>query len=113
MIDNNRTIKNLAQLNIIQNAPSSALLDLYLVKQGESIADVNPNGNDINPLTIAGFTVEADSYDVVVTGPSDKTILAGPETVQMDAGHLYRILIRDPQGGGSPPVIVITEEGTQ
>jgi hypothetical protein len=113
VIDNNRTIKNLAQLNIIQNAPSSDLLDLYLVKQGESIADVNPNGNDISPLTIAGFTVEADSYDVVVTGPSDKTILTGPETVQMDAGHLYRILIRDPQGGGNPPVIVVTEEGIQ
>ena len=113
LIDNHRTIENLAQLNIIQSAPSSDLLDVYLVKQGESITNLNPNGNDINPLTVAGFTVEADTYDIVVTGPSDKTILAGPETVQMDAGHLYRILIRDPQGGGSPPVIVVTEEGTQ
>lgn len=108
--ENYRTIANQAQLSIIQSAPSTESLDVYLVKQGESISDLNPNGNNISPLTIARLTLDPDSYDVTLTGSEDKTILAGPETALFETGHIYRLLIQDPPGGGTPPVIVIGED---
>lgn len=107
--ENYRVIANQAQLSIIQSAPSTDLLDVYLVKQGESISDLNPNGNNISPLTAARLILQADSYDVTLTGSEDKTVLAGPETANFEAGHIYRLLIQDPPAGGTPPVIVISE----
>ncbi|MBT3427165.1 MAG: DUF4397 domain-containing protein [Gammaproteobacteria bacterium] len=110
LTENYRIISRQAQLSIIQSAPSTELLDVYLVKQGESISDVNPNGNNISPRTIARLTLEPESYDITLTASEDKTVLAGPETALLEAGHIYRLLIRDPAAGGSPPVIVIDED---
>ncbi len=110
-IDPRRPISKHKVISVLHAAPSTAILDFYVLRTGRSIKDFTPSGNDI-PLLSAGFyNLTGDTYQLTVAESSSKTVLAGPLSIETATSGIQRVLILDANGGGTPPQLVIQDTG--
>lgn len=91
-----RSIETVAQLTFFHSASNHALVDLYLVEAGTSIADQLPRqiilgyGLQTEPL---GFA--AGSYDIYITTSGEKTVLDGPIRLEAALGDVFEAVLLD------------------
>ena len=71
-------------------------MDLYLVDTGTDIADVNPLAANLTFPFVSDFgpTIPGN-YDLILTLPGEKTLIAGPIRVDIVNGDVVELLILD------------------
>jgi hypothetical protein len=93
-VPNRRSIETQASFTLVNTAPVENGLDVYFVPSGELIDLIGPLvprlsvGSD--PLQIPFVR---GSYDIYVTLPGEKTVLAGPIAFEAELGEVYDAII--------------------
>lgn len=105
-----RILSTSAQLHMLQGTISPGRVDVYLLSDSNTTADVAPIIGNFALLANATREVIAGTYDVVVTQADSDTVLAGPETITLTNGSISTILLTDADGGGTPPRIIIEDQ---
>jgi len=71
-------------------------VDVYLLPAGNSVADSNPTSPNVPFGFASGMgSVAADSYELSVTLPGEKTVVAGPLALELAAGDVVETVILD------------------
>jgi hypothetical protein len=109
-LDSVRRISVQPQLQILQASPASGNVDIYLLKAGETVDDVDPGLANVPPSSTTSVTPAAGTYGVVVTATGSKAIDAGPVPVTLEDGGIYSIYISDTPAGTTPPQIVLGDD---
>ena len=96
LTDDRRSVETHAKLRLIQAAANFDTLDLYLVDAGTDIADVNPLAANLTFAFVSDFgpTIPGN-YDLILTLPGEKTLIAGPIPLDLVNGDVVELLIID------------------
>ncbi len=97
-----RPVKTLSSLAILHAAPSTPLLDVYVLPSSTTISDSDPTGNNIVPLLTGQFGLLPDTFTISVTESSSETVIGGPLTIDAVPYSLFKIVLLDAPGGGAP-----------
>jgi hypothetical protein len=94
-ITDRSSISTFARLTIINTDPGRIAVDVYLVPSGEPLDD---DQLPFIPLLPSGFRpaivpVAPNSYDLYVTEPGEKVVLAGPLPLLLDLGEVTELII--------------------
>ncbi len=96
VIDDFRAIDVFAKFRIIQSSINQAGVDIYLVEQGVDIANENPLFSNLPSVANSNYlSARADVYEMYLTTPATKDILAGPQVVQLANGDVVHFAILD------------------
>ncbi len=109
VIENRRRIPTVAQLAVINGATEVSTIDIYIVEQGGSIADVLPRARlDALPTTRSSETLQliGDNYDLYVTTAGTRDVLSGPHNISLDNNGTYSVFVINPVAG-EPDIDVI------
>ena len=96
LIDDRRSVETHAKLRIIHTALNFPILNLYLVPTGTDITEENPilAGMPVGFLSSFSPTL-ANTYDLILTLPDDKTPLAMFSPVDLSDGDVAEVIILD------------------
>lgn len=107
--DPKRPISDHVVISVIHGAPSTSILDFYVLESGRSITDFTPSGNDVTLLASGFYNLSGRTFELTVAESSSNTILAGPLTIDTSAQGIKRVLIIDADGGGTPPQLILQD----
>ena len=91
-----RSVETQAKMTIVNTSADNPIVDVYVVPTGESIEETGP----LIPF-LAAFTqpftapLLPNQYDIYLTVPTEKTILAGPIALDAQAGDVVEGVIYD------------------
>jgi len=95
-IDNRRPVTGFGKIRINQMSTEFALVDAYLLAPGTDLDDESPN---LPRLATAGTSnyvnLDPGNYELTVTETAEKTVLAGPLTVNVPSGSIREVAIVD------------------
>jgi hypothetical protein len=96
LIDDRRSIETQATLRLVQAAANFDAMDLYLVETGTDIADISPLAAGLTFALVSDFgpTIPGN-YDLILTLPGEKTLIAGPIRLDIVNGDVVELLILD------------------
>jgi len=96
LIDDRRSIETHAKLRLVQAAANFDAMDLYLVDAGTDITDINPLAANLTFPFVSDFgpTIPGN-YDLILTLPGEKTVIAGPIRVDLVNGDVVELIIID------------------
>ncbi len=96
LIDNRRSIETHAKLRLIQAAANFPTLDLYFVDAGTDITDLSPTTPGMTFGFFSDFVARiAGNYELILTLPDEKTLIAGPIQLDLVEGDVVEALITD------------------
>ncbi|MBL4681946.1 MAG: DUF4397 domain-containing protein [Pseudomonadales bacterium] len=101
ILDDRRRVPLRSVLNIARLAPSSGLLDIYLLEPGEGISRF-PLVSQLGDSTALTIDLVPSSYDLLLTAPGQSDSLFGPEPITLSPNGIYSLFITDTEGGGGP-----------
>lgn len=90
------TIATHAKLQLFQAAVRFSTVDVYVVETDTDIQLIGPSYASV--LFGSGFSyvsLEADEYNIFVTEPGTKNVIAGPLSVNLEESHNYSLVITD------------------
>jgi hypothetical protein len=80
---------------------------MYLVDAGTDITDLNPTILGLSYGFATDFVAQiANNYDVILTMPGEKTVIAGPISLDLVEGDVVEVLITDTVDPVVPDVTV-------
>ncbi|HNP35074.1 MAG TPA: DUF4397 domain-containing protein [Woeseiaceae bacterium] len=85
----------LAKLRVFQGSSNHDILDVYFVAAGIPITEEVPRLSLPYKILSEVFTMPAGDYDMYVTPRQDKTIVAGPVSIDLALGDTIEILLLD------------------
>jgi len=95
-IDNIRPLEDSTKLRFIQASTNQPVVDVYLVAAGTDIADVPARFFSLAFLSDTGYiNIVAKDYEVYVTTPTTKNVLAGPFAFNATNGDVVHLAIDD------------------
>jgi Domain of unknown function (DUF4397) len=95
-IDNIRPFEDSTKLRFVQASSNQPTVDVYLVAAGTDITDVPPRFFSLPFLRDTGYiTIIANDYEVYVTKPTTKDIMAGPFAFTATDGDVVHFAIAD------------------
>ena len=93
---NRRSLVTHAKLRVIHAAANFDTLDFYFVETGTDITDLSPTIGGLSFPTGTDFSAQlANNYDVILTLPDEKTLLAPPMRIDLVNGDVVEALIMD------------------
>ncbi|HET6630860.1 MAG TPA: DUF4397 domain-containing protein [Woeseiaceae bacterium] len=94
--DDRRPIPRIAKLRATLLSANFEEADIYLLESGTDIADKAPGFNGIESLVSTGYLQLAPGrYDLTVTVAGEKTVAAGPLTLDLASGDIRDFAIID------------------
>ena len=108
--DNRRPVPRVAKLRLTLVSANFEEADIYVLESGTGIADVSPGFSRMDTLVSTGYLQLAPgSYEVTVTVAGEKTVAAGPLTLDLAGGDITDLAAIDT---ADPNVLEIVEVGT-
>ena len=104
-----RSVKTLSSLAILHAAPSTPLLDVYVLPSSATISDSDPTGNNIVPLLTGQFGLFPETFTISVTESSSETVIGGPLTFEAAPYSLFKVVLLDAPGGGEPIQVILVD----
>ena len=104
------TLATHARLQMFQAAARFQTVDLYVVDTDTDIQLIGPNYSRI--LFGSGFSYnifEADAYNIYVTEPDTKNVIAGPLRVDLEVGRNYSLFVLDSQNLSATELVFFEE----
>lgn len=94
--DNRRPIPRIAKLRLTLVSANFEEADIYILESGTDIADASPRFPGMNTLVTTGYLQLAPGrYDVTVTVAGEKTVAAGPLTLDLAGGDIAELAAID------------------
>ena len=94
--DDPRSIDTFAKLRIMQGSSNVSPADIYIIKSGDDITNVFPNFFAISTGGSTDYRAfVADTYEIVVTENTSKTILGRLSNVVAAKGSVIEVLVLD------------------
>jgi hypothetical protein len=91
-----RSVETSARLTFFHSAINHEFVDLYVVDAGTTIDDAFPRQVALNyGAQTAPVALNAGSYDVYITTIAEKTILAGPVSLEVALGDVFEAVLLD------------------
>ena len=107
--DNRRPIPRVVKLRLTLVSANFEEADIYILESGTDIADVAPGFSKMKTLASTAYLQLAPgSYDVTVTVAGEKTIAAGPLTLDLAGGDIAELAAIDT---ADPNVLDLVEVG--
>lgn len=95
-IDNRRPIARVAKLRLTLVSANFEEADIYIVESGTDIADASPGFPGMDSLVSTGYRqLVPGSYEVTVTVAGEKTVAAGPLTLDLAGGDIAELAVID------------------
>jgi hypothetical protein len=96
LTDDRRSIETHVKLRLLNAAANFDAMDLYLVETGTDIADISPLAAGLTFTLVSDFgpTIPGN-YDLILTLPGEKTLIAGPIRLDLVNGDVVELLIMD------------------
>jgi hypothetical protein len=93
-----------ARLRVINAAPSTTSVDIYVTDADDVLADVDPKASDLTPEEASAYlALAAGSHRVRVTSAGSTTnVLLDVEELELDAGDVRTLIVLDDADGGAP-----------
>ncbi len=109
--DNRRRLATAAKLRIVHGSLSSGSVDLYLTAPAAGVATGTPWFANVPFQGFSAFQeIAAGSYDLTLTAPGTKTVIAGPVTLTVDAFGIYTVVVTDAVGGIAPTGFLLLDD---
>lgn len=91
-----RAVETRSKLTLINSSANFPVVDVYVVRSGESIDELGPLIPFLTTLT-QPFTAPLlpNQYDIYLTEPAEKTVLLGPVAFDAQAGGVTEVVIYD------------------
>ena len=91
-----RSVETSARLTFFHSSINHEFVDLYVVDAGTTIDDAFPRQVALNyGAQTAPVALNAGSYDVYITTIAEKTILAGPVSLEVALGDVFEAVLLD------------------
>jgi hypothetical protein len=109
-VPDRRSVETLAKFTVVYTETNHDPLDLYIVEAAADIADV--------PARFAGLTAGLEplltqlpegSYDVYLTVTGEKTVVAGPQQVDLALGDVVTAIVYDTVNPATADIVVIPD----
>ena len=96
IVPDRRSVSSSARISSIHAASNHAALDFYVVDAGTPIDDESPRLNSL-PFALLAPTLSflVGSYDLYLTTPREKTIIAGPVPLDLVLGDVAEVIFFD------------------
>ena len=95
-IDSRRPLTGLGRIRTNQMSTEFALVDAYFLAPGTDIDDALPNLPRLGTGLTSGYvTLDPGNYELTVTESAEKTVLAGPLTIDLTSGSIKEVAILD------------------
>ena len=107
--DPRRPITNHVVTSVIHGAPSTPVLDFYVLQSDRSISDFTPSGDNVPLLATGFYNLTGLTFELTVAESDSNTVLAGPLAIDTTVEGIKRLLIIDANGGGTPPQLVLQD----
>jgi hypothetical protein len=85
-------------------------VDLYVLDDGEVLADVDPLLFQVPYQGTANITIPTNTYDIVLTTTGTESVIAGPLTVDLGSLGSIVLIAAEAAGGGTPSQLVVQAE---
>jgi len=82
-------------------------VDLYALPIGDALADAAPTFGQVEYLGGASGSLDATTFDLVVTTAGTQSILAGPIRINVQGSTSLLVLATEAAGGGLPNQIIV------
>ena len=107
LIDDIRPLDDVVKLRFVQASTDQPLVDIYMVESGNDITELPPRYFVLPFQADTGYDdFEAKDYDIYVTEPANKNVLAGPFPFTASIGDVVHFAIVDT---ADPNVVEIVE----
>ena len=95
--DNRRPIETVARWRLTHVASNVPAVDVYVYLDSEDIVDIFPRLFSLPFLATTGYIENriADSYQIAVTLPNEKDIIAGPVSIDLTLGGIVEMALLD------------------
>ncbi len=91
------------KIRVADMAPSSGIVDVYVLEPGQTIAGRTPTDRLLAPTMLTDyFDVDPGSYSIVLAQAGTKTPVLDTGLVDLEAGTLATVVVLDNKGGGLP-----------
>jgi hypothetical protein len=91
------------KIRVAAMAPSSGIVDVYVLQSGQTVADLLPSSTRLTPSEITPyFDIDPGQYSLALTRTGTKTVVFDSGPVDLTAGTLATMIVFDKQGGGVP-----------
>jgi hypothetical protein len=95
-IDNRRPVTGFGKIRTNQMSTEFELVDAYILAPGTDIDDASPSLPRLGTAVTSGYvTLDPGTYELTVTEPAEKTVLAGPLTINLASGSIREVAIVD------------------
>jgi len=95
-IDDRRPVTGFGKIQINQMSTEFPLVDTYLLAPGTDLDDASPNLPRLGTGITSGYVnLDPGNYELTVTDSGEKTVLAGPLTVNVASGSIREVAIVD------------------
>lgn len=105
--DDLRRVATRSALTLSNVAPSLGTVDVYVLDPGQSVNDFRATIVQLGFPGSQNVGLFAGTYDLILTDFNTKTVVLGPELINLDASGLYRVYVTDSVGGGLPAQAVL------
>lgn len=105
--DDLRRVASRSALALSNVAPSLGTTDVYVLDPGQSVNDHRATLVQLDFPGSQNVRLFAGTYDLILTDFNTKTVVLGPERINLDASGLYRVYVTDSIGGGLPAQAIL------
>ncbi len=96
IVPDRRSVSTAAKISPFPASMNHLTMDFYVVDAGTPIDEESPRLNSIPFAQLApSLRLEAGSYDLYLTTPREKTIIAGPERLDLVLGDVAEVIFFD------------------
>jgi hypothetical protein len=98
-----KIVEGKLKIRVADMAPSSGIVDVYVLQPGQAVADVPASISRLTPSEITEYLdVDPGQYSIALTQTGTKTVVFDSGPVDLLAGSLATLIVFDKKGGGSP-----------
>ncbi|MEM9172215.1 MAG: hypothetical protein AAGA84_05870 [Pseudomonadota bacterium] len=95
-VPSRRPIADATRLTVFNAIGNVDRVDLYLLEEGDTIADTQPRlGNAIPSRLFEQTTIATGTFDAVITNAADDTVLYGPMPITLSPGDVSVLILSE------------------
>lgn len=110
LADDPRSVVSQVAFHFINGAGSAGAVNAYLLAPGQPYGDATPFLADGALMSDESAARDSGQYDLVVTDSDDRSVLFGPQRLDLELGGTYRAMLTDNAGGGMPLSLILERD---
>lgn len=106
-----KLIQGKLKIRVADMAPSTGVVDVYVLEPGQTVADVLPTSTRLTPSELTEyFDVSPGRYRIVFARFATKTVVFNSGPIDLVEGTVQTMVVFEQKGGGSPQYVLTSRE---